>query len=55
VRVTHAYTYFLQEWGYQAWNLPTASPIDICVVQRTTHVAIQRSTVGYAGIAAVRI
>jgi hypothetical protein len=42
VRVTHGYPYFLQEWGYQAWNLATASPIDIDVVQRTTHVAIQK-------------
>ena len=27
VRVTQGYPYFLQEWGYQAWNLATASPI----------------------------
>ena len=42
VRVTQGYPYFLQEWGYQAWNLATASPIGIDLVQRTTHVAIQK-------------
>jgi hypothetical protein len=42
VRVTRGYPYFLQEWGYQAWNLAAASPIGIDVVQRATTVAIQK-------------
>jgi hypothetical protein len=29
VRQTKGYPYFLQEWGYQAWNLAPASPINI--------------------------
>src|SRR5208337_1825490 len=32
-RLTRGYPYFLQEWGYQAWNLATASPITLQVVQ----------------------
>jgi hypothetical protein len=26
-RLTQGYPYFLQEWGYQAWNRAAASPI----------------------------
>ena len=29
VRVTEGYPYFLQEWGYHAWNIAETSPIDI--------------------------
>ena len=28
-RVTQGYPYFLQEWGYQSWNLAEHSPIDL--------------------------
>jgi hypothetical protein len=42
VRVTHGYPYFLQEWGYHAWNLAPASPIDVDVVQQTNSVAIAK-------------
>ncbi len=28
VRVTQGYPYFLQEWGYHAWNIADQSPID---------------------------
>ena len=42
VAVTHGYPYFLQEWGYQAWNLAPASPIDAEVVQRATVAAIKK-------------
>ena len=31
-RLTMGYPYFLQEWGYQAWNLALASPITLQVV-----------------------
>ena len=31
-RLTMGYPYFLQEWGYQAWNLALASPISLQVV-----------------------
>jgi hypothetical protein len=42
VRVTHGYPYFLQEWGYQAWNLASASPIDVDVIRRATRVSIEK-------------
>lgn len=41
-RLTKGYPYFLQEWGYQAWNLATASPITLKVVQNTTATVIPR-------------
>jgi len=42
VRLTRGYPYFLQEWGYQAWNHATASPITLEHVRRTTDVVTQR-------------
>jgi len=39
---TKGYPYFLQEWGYQAWNLATHSPIGIDVVRQATHESIRR-------------
>lgn len=42
VAVTHGYPYFLQEWGYQAWNLAAHSPIDASVVSRATIAAIKK-------------
>lgn len=41
-RVTKGYPYFLQEWGYQAWNLAPASPITLQVVQEATAVVTRR-------------
>jgi len=41
-RVTEGYPYFLQEWGYQSWNLASASPITVTVVKEASDVAIQR-------------
>jgi hypothetical protein len=35
-RMTKGYPYFLQEWGYQAWNHAVASPISLQVVQATS-------------------
>ena len=42
VRVTKGYAYFLQEWGYQCWNLATASPIGFEVVVHATAASIQK-------------
>jgi hypothetical protein len=42
VRQTQGYPYFLQEWGYQSWNLATKSPIDIETVNKATSASIQR-------------
>jgi hypothetical protein len=38
VRVTRGYAYFLQEWGFIAWNSAETSPIDVDVI-RTMHAA----------------
>lgn len=41
-RVTRGYPYFLQEWGYQAWNRASTSPITEQVIREATAVAIAR-------------
>lgn len=41
-RLTEGYPYFLQEWGYQSWNLAAASPITLAVVKEASGVVIQR-------------
>lgn len=41
-RLTHGYPYFVQEWGYQAWNQAAASPITLSLVQNTTPAVIAR-------------
>lgn len=42
VHETEGYPYFLQEWGYQAWNLAEESPIEKAVVARATVAAIKK-------------
>lgn len=42
VRVTEGYPYFLQEWGYQAWNIAENSPIELDVVKKATKASIAR-------------
>lgn len=39
---TQGYPYFLQEWGYQAWNLAAGSPIDTDTVRLATQESIVR-------------
>ncbi|HLG87008.1 MAG TPA: ATP-binding protein [Alphaproteobacteria bacterium] len=39
LKVTQGYPYFLQEWGYHAWNQADASPITLPVIRRTTKIA----------------
>jgi hypothetical protein len=41
-RLTQGYPYFIQEWGYQAWNRATGSPITLQVVQEATQNVIKR-------------
>lgn len=41
-RLTKGYPYFLQEWGYVAWNVATSSPITLQVVQDATATVIPR-------------
>ena len=41
-RLTQGYPYFIQEWGYQVWNLATSSPIDLDVVRAAAESVIHR-------------
>jgi len=41
-RLTKGYPYFLQEWGYQAWNHAVTSPITLITVQETSSDVITR-------------
>jgi len=41
-RLTKGYPYFLQEWGYQAWNHAQSSPISLEVVRETTDIVTTR-------------
>lgn len=41
-RLTKGYPYFLQEWGYQAWNLATASPITRRIIKNATAAVVSR-------------
>lgn len=42
VSLTKGYPYFLQEWGYQAWNCAPASPITLQHVEAATTLASTR-------------
>lgn len=42
IRQTKGYPYFLQEWGYQAWNLAPTPQIGIGVVNQATDESIRR-------------
>jgi hypothetical protein len=41
-RLTQGYPYFLQEWGYQAWNHAAASPIGADVILEASELVSQR-------------
>ena len=41
-RLTQGYPYFLQEWGYQAWNRAEVSPISLAVVQDASATVTKR-------------
>lgn len=40
-RITEGYPYFLQEWGYHAWNMAKQSPITIDAVKTATVASLQ--------------
>jgi hypothetical protein len=40
--LTHGYPYFLQEWGYHAWNQAPSSPITLHIVRQATPIVIER-------------
>jgi hypothetical protein len=39
---TQGYPFFLQEWGYQVWNVAEQSPIPVEAVKRATPIALNR-------------
>lgn len=40
LRVTEGYPYYLQQWGYEAWNVASASPIRRADVDKATVAAV---------------
>jgi hypothetical protein len=44
---TQGYPYFLQEWGYQAWNTAASSPIGLSDVKLATKSALARLDTGF--------
>ncbi len=40
--LTQGYPYFLQEWGYQAWNRAPSSPVTLAVITNATTDTLQR-------------
>lgn len=42
IEKTKGYPYFLQEWGYQAWNTAKASPITKADIRKASKQAIER-------------
>ena len=40
IAVTKGYPYFLQQWGYEVWNLANSSPIKVADVEGATRAAI---------------
>lgn len=47
VAKTRGYPYFLQEWGYQLWNIAAASPIDEADVEQSSKQALNRLDDGF--------
>lgn len=41
-RLTKGYPYFIQEWGYQMWNLAVSSPIELELVQSAAEAVVRR-------------
>lgn len=44
---TEGYAYFLQEWGYQAWNVAEASPISEDHIEQASIAALRRLDEGF--------
>lgn len=47
VSKTEGYSYFLQEWGYQSWNLSQSPQITLEVVKKATEQSLQRLDEGF--------
>jgi hypothetical protein len=46
-KITQGYPYFLQEWGYQVWNIADTSPIDLSIIKDTTLTVLERLDVNF--------
>jgi hypothetical protein len=42
LEVTQGYPYFLQQWGYEAWNIAAGPKIELADIRRATKLAIRR-------------
>ena len=42
IKETKGYPYFIQEWGYQAWNVASKSPITRANIEKCSELAISR-------------
>lgn len=47
IEKTKGYPYFLQEWGFQAWNAAEASPITMSDIDQAAVAALQRLDEGF--------
>lgn len=47
VEITEGYPYFLQEWGFQSWNVADASPIDEEDIAAATEASLRRLDQGF--------
>ena len=47
IQTTEGYPYFLQEWGFQAWNAAATSPVDMVDVDAATGAALKRLDDGF--------
>lgn len=46
-KITEGYPYFLQEWGFQSWNIADKSPIDVSDVKKATESSLKRLDDGF--------
>lgn len=46
-KITEGYPYFLQEWGFQSWNIADRSPIDASDIKKATDSALKRLDDGF--------
>lgn len=47
VELTQGYPYFLQEWGYQAWNIADVAPISVEDINNASSIALRRLDEGF--------
>lgn len=52
---TYGYPYFLQEWGYQAWNIADASPIGDVDLKSASSAAFRRLDEGFFRVRFARL